>query len=61
MAGAWHGGIPSGNQYVKNDTLHAAVTLAMDYWFGRDLTNLACLDLGGTSACPCDNADNSLW
>lgn len=61
MTGAWHGGIAGGDQYVKNDTLHAAISLAMDYWFGRDFTNLACMDLGGTSACPCDNADNSLW
>ncbi|KAJ3511292.1 hypothetical protein NLJ89_g4183 [Agrocybe chaxingu] len=62
MAGAWHGGVPGGTQFVKDPNLRAAISRAMDYWFNRDFANNpACLDSGGTSACSCDNADNSLW
>ncbi|KAJ3576650.1 hypothetical protein NP233_g291 [Leucocoprinus birnbaumii] len=61
MAAAWHGGLNGGEQFVKDPTVHDKISLAMDYWFGRDLTNLACLDEGGTSACPCDNPGNLLW
>ncbi|KAF9563105.1 polysaccharide lyase family 8 protein [Agrocybe pediades] len=61
MAAAWHGGLKGDDQFVKDPTLHAAISSAMDYWFGRDFTNPACLDSGGTPACPCDNLDNSLW
>ncbi|KDR85027.1 hypothetical protein GALMADRAFT_52424 [Galerina marginata CBS 339.88] len=61
MAGAWHGGLSGGDQFVKDPTLKAAISSAMDYWFGRDFTNPACLDSGGTPACPCTNSDNSLW
>ncbi|KAF8973958.1 polysaccharide lyase family 8 protein [Flammula alnicola] len=61
MAGAWHGGLAGGEQFVKDPNLKAAISNAMDYWFGRDFTNPACLYSGGTSACPCSNPDNSLW
>jgi hypothetical protein len=61
MAAAWHGGLEEGEQFVKNTTIHDKISLAMDYWFGRDLTNLACLNDGGTPACPCDNPGNLLW
>ncbi|KAF9464590.1 polysaccharide lyase family 8 protein [Collybia nuda] len=61
MAAAWHGGLEGGDQYVKNETFRAQVSLAMDYWFNRDFTNVACLGGGGTSACPCTNPDNQLW
>ncbi|KAF8168065.1 polysaccharide lyase family 8 protein [Crassisporium funariophilum] len=61
MAGAWHGGLAGAEQFVKDPSLRTAISSAMDYWFGRDFTNVACLDSGGTSACPCDNAENSLW
>ncbi|KXN89990.1 Chondroitinase-AC [Leucoagaricus sp. SymC.cos] len=61
MAAAWHGGLKGGDQFVKDAELHSTISLAMDYWFGRDFTNLACLDQGGTSACPCDNPGNLLW
>ncbi|KAH9486902.1 Hyaluronate lyase [Psilocybe cubensis] len=61
MAAAWHGGLAGGDQFVQDSTLRAAISSAMDYWFGRDFTNPACLDSGGTPACPCDNPDNSLW
>ncbi|KAF9453782.1 polysaccharide lyase family 8 protein [Macrolepiota fuliginosa MF-IS2] len=61
MAAAWHGGLKGGEQFVKDDNLHSKISLAMDYWFGRDITNLNCLINGGTSLCPCDNPDNTLW
>ncbi|CAA7266471.1 unnamed protein product [Cyclocybe aegerita] len=62
MAGAWHGGVLGGDQFVKDPNLRAAISRAMDYWFGRDFANNpSCLDSGGTTACPCDNPDNSLW
>ncbi|KAL9716212.1 hypothetical protein Ac2012v2_000658 [Leucoagaricus gongylophorus] len=61
MAAAWHGGLKGGEQFVNDSTLHEKISLAIDYWFERDLTNLACLSQGGTSACPCDNPGNLLW
>ena len=60
MAGAWHGGLKGADEFVGNQTLRTAISKAMDYWFDRDFTNLACLDQGGTDKCPC--ADNTyLW
>ncbi|KAF8807439.1 polysaccharide lyase family 8 protein [Phlegmacium glaucopus] len=61
MAGAWHGGLNGADEYVKDPALRTAISSAMDYWFGRDFTNPACLDSGGTPQCPCANTDNSLW
>ncbi|KAF8078587.1 chondroitin AC/alginate lyase [Lyophyllum atratum] len=61
MAGAWHGGLEGADQYVKDDAIRAAISRAMDYWFSRDFTNVACLDSGGSTTCPCTNVDNSLW
>jgi len=61
MAAAWHGGLKGGEQFVNDSTLYEKISLAIDYWFERDLTNLACLSQGGTSACPCDNPGNLLW
>ena len=62
MAGAWHGGLKGGEQYVKDEALQGAILTAMNYWFGRDIgTNVACLDFGGTPACPCSNPGNTLW
>lgn len=61
MTAAWHGGLAGDDQFVKDPTLRTAISNAMDYWFGRDFTNPACLDSGGTPACPCTNPDNSLW
>jgi hypothetical protein len=60
MAGAWYGGLNGADEYVRNQTLRTAISSAMDYWFGRDLTNLACLDSGGTGQCPCAN-NTTLW
>ncbi|KAJ3574860.1 hypothetical protein NP233_g1480 [Leucocoprinus birnbaumii] len=61
MAAAWHGGLIGGEQFVNDSALHDKISLAMDYWFGRDLTNLQCLNNGGTASCPCDNPGNLLW
>ncbi|KXN90692.1 Chondroitinase-AC [Leucoagaricus sp. SymC.cos] len=61
MSAAWHGGMKDGEQFVKNAKLHDKISLAMDYWFGRDFTNPGCLYNGGTADCPCNNLDNSLW
>jgi hypothetical protein len=62
MAGAWHGGLKGGGQYVKDTSLQDAIFTAMNYWFGRDIgTNVACLDSGGTPQCPCSNPGNTLW
>jgi len=62
MAGAWHGDVEGGEQYVKDAALQEAIFNAMGYWFGRDIgTNVACLNLGGTSACPCSNPEDTLW
>jgi hypothetical protein len=62
MAGAWHGGVEGGGQYIKDAALQDAIFNAMDYWFSRDIgTNVACLNLGGTSACSCSNPEDTLW
>ncbi|KAJ2927182.1 hypothetical protein H1R20_g9933, partial [Candolleomyces eurysporus] len=64
MAGAWRGGVnrPNAAQWVNNTQLRSATSRAMAYWFSRDMgNNTACLDRGGTSACPCENPGNTLW
>jgi hypothetical protein len=61
MASAWHGGLQAPNGFVNNDTLRAAISLGMDYWFSRDFTNPGCLVNGGTASCPCSNPGNLLW
>lgn len=61
MSAVWHGGLPGGDQYVKDATLHDAISLAMDWWFVRDFTNPACLDSGGTATCPCSDTETHLW
>ena len=53
MAAAWHGGVPGGDQFVKNPDLFTGISSAMDYWFENDFTNPDCLDSAGTPACPC--------
>ncbi|KAG5641787.1 hypothetical protein DXG03_004191 [Asterophora parasitica] len=60
LAAAWHGGLPGAEKYVKDPAVRASISSAMGYWFSRDITNLACVDTGGTPACPCTNADNTL-
>lgn len=61
MAGAWHGGLKGAEDFVKSADLRAKISLAMDYWFGRDVTNLECLINGGTATCPCSDTDTTLW
>ncbi|KIM43567.1 polysaccharide lyase family 8 protein [Hebeloma cylindrosporum] len=62
MAGAWHGGLEGAAQYVKDAALHEAISHAMDYWFGRDIgPDVACLNHGGTSTCPCSNPEDTFW
>ncbi|RXW22963.1 hypothetical protein EST38_g2892 [Candolleomyces aberdarensis] len=64
MAGAWRGGVnrPNAAQWVNSTQLRSATSRAMAYWFSRDMgNNTACLDRGGTPACPCENPGNTLW
>lgn len=62
MAGAWHGGAPSTAPWNNNTELRNATSLAMGYWISRDMgEQIACLDRGGTPACPCANPGNTLW
>ncbi|KAG5342440.1 hypothetical protein C0989_002276 [Termitomyces sp. Mn162] len=53
LAAAWHGGLKNANQYVGDTQLRAAISSAINFWFSQDFTVSACLDLGGTTACPC--------
>lgn len=59
MSAAWHGGLAGAEQYVKDPTLRAAITSAMDFWFANDFTNPSCLDNGGSTSCPCGTP--GLW
>ncbi|TFK30475.1 chondroitin AC lyase [Coprinopsis marcescibilis] len=61
MSGAWHGGLAGGERWVRNESLRQATRLAMNYWFQRDIRTLDCLDRGGTTRCPCDDADITFW
>jgi len=61
MSGAWTGGA-AGGTWTNNTQLRTAISSAMDYWYTRDFTtDVACIDQGGTSACPCSNPRNTLW
>ena len=60
MAGAWYGYLKGAGDLVRNQALRTAISKAMDYWFGRDFTDLACLDQGGTDQCPCSD-DTHFW
>ncbi|KAH9486903.1 hypothetical protein JR316_0000969 [Psilocybe cubensis] len=59
FAAAWNGGLKNAGQYVGNPTLRNAISLAMNFWFSNDFTIPACLDSGGTTACPCTTP--GLW
>jgi len=59
MSAAWHGGPKGAEQYVGDSTLAAAISSAMNFWFSQDFTVPACLDQGGTNACPCSTP--GLW
>ncbi|KAJ7597075.1 polysaccharide lyase family 8 protein [Mycena floridula] len=56
MAVAW-----SDSGKPASSATHAAISLGMDWWFARDITNIACLDSGGTANCPCNQTDTTLW
>lgn len=53
MAGAWHGGLAGAEEFAQDPDLRANISTAMGFWFSNDFTNNACLDSGGTAACPC--------
>ncbi|KAF8216201.1 polysaccharide lyase family 8 protein [Mycena galopus ATCC 62051] len=59
MAGAWHGGLADAEQYVKDPSMRASISLAMGYWFSNDFQDPSCLDSGGDAACPCGTP--GLW
>ncbi|KAF8216148.1 polysaccharide lyase family 8 protein [Mycena galopus ATCC 62051] len=59
MAGAWHGGLADAEQYVKDPSMRANISLAMGYWFSNDFQDPSCLDSGGDAACPCGTP--GLW
>ncbi|KAI0078908.1 polysaccharide lyase family 8 protein [Panus rudis PR-1116 ss-1] len=63
FAAAWHGSLPSAEQFAGDPNLRKAISSAMNYWFSRDFTNLACLDAGGGSQCPCSTPGfwNTNW
>lgn len=60
MAAVWHDS-PSGMESTQNKELKTAISIAMNYWFGRDFEGTACLDKGGTEDCPCENPNDWLW
>ncbi|THH06921.1 hypothetical protein EW145_g3747 [Phellinidium pouzarii] len=53
LSSAFHGGLKNAAQWVNSSDLRASITLAMDFWFSNDFTNIACLNSGGLAACPC--------
>lgn len=53
FAAAYHGGFKNALQYADDPGIRASISLAMTYWFSNDFDNVACLDAGGTDACPC--------
>lgn len=61
MAGSWRGGVKDADNLVGNETLLSAVSIAMDWWFSHDFTNPACLDSGGTDACPCSDTETAMF
>ncbi|EGN94539.1 polysaccharide lyase family 8 protein [Serpula lacrymans var. lacrymans S7.3] len=53
MAAAWHGGLAGAEKYVNDSSVRSNISLAMDYWFAHDFTDISCLASGGTPSCPC--------
>ena len=51
MSAAFHGGLEGVEQWVGNLELLSAISLAMDYWFSNDFTNIDCLASGGSDDC----------
>ncbi|KAJ7765823.1 polysaccharide lyase family 8 protein [Mycena maculata] len=59
FASAWHGGFKNAANWTGDATLRASISAAMEFWFDNDFTVPACLDSGGTAACPCGTP--GLW
>ena len=53
MSAAWHGGLQGADNFAQDGNLLEAIQRAMDYWFLNDFVDAACVDSGGTAACPC--------
>lgn len=53
LSAAYHGGLAGAEQYVNDASVLSAISKAMDFWFANVFQNVACLDSGGTDACPC--------
>ncbi|VDC01511.1 unnamed protein product [Peniophora sp. CBMAI 1063] len=47
LTAAWHGGLPSSDQWVADQDLASGFLSAMDWWFANDFNNTDCLDFGG--------------
>ncbi|KAF7303320.1 Polysaccharide lyase family 8 protein [Mycena kentingensis (nom. inval.)] len=59
LAGAWHGALRGAETYAQDPDVLKAAKSSLDFWFSNDMTNVACLDQGGTDACPCGTP--GLW
>ncbi|KAH9944408.1 polysaccharide lyase family 8 protein [Epithele typhae] len=53
FSAGWHGGFKNAAQWTQDSTIRAAISSAMNFWFENDFPIPACLDQGGTDACPC--------
>ncbi|KAF8642386.1 hypothetical protein AX16_009654 [Volvariella volvacea WC 439] len=53
LSAAWKGGLRNAEQYAGDPDIRAAINRAMSFWFFNDFPSPACLDQGGTDACPC--------
>ncbi|KAJ7051996.1 polysaccharide lyase family 8 protein [Mycena amicta] len=59
FASAWHGGFKNALNWTGDATLRSSAASAMAFWFNNDFTTPACIDSGGTTACPCGTP--GLW
>ncbi|KIK62001.1 polysaccharide lyase family 8 protein [Collybiopsis luxurians FD-317 M1] len=62
MAGIWY--TSQNNDTIPqpcSGVLQSKIAAGMDWWFSHDFSNPACLDSGGTPACPCDPNDDTMW
>ncbi|KAG6906113.1 hypothetical protein DXG01_015861 [Tephrocybe rancida] len=63
FAAAWHGGFKNAAQWAGDAQLRTAISNAMNFWFSQDFPIPACIDSGGTAACPCSTPGfwNTNW
>ncbi|KAF5384577.1 hypothetical protein D9757_007500 [Collybiopsis confluens] len=63
MAGIWYTSQNDGTTVPQpcSGALQSKISTGMDWWFSHDFSNPACLDSGGTPACPCDPTDDTMW